>query len=96
MSWRAHDDAHSRAVFRAFEERLRPLLADVAPDWLLHTMELRRGVHPGTMEPECTILLRIRPIGSARCVDPEEHLDATPRRLATARSTQRTPHDDTP
>jgi hypothetical protein len=61
-----YNDKHSKAVFKAFEERLKPLLADVAPDWLLHHMEIQRRVEHDTMDERVEIRLVIKPIGSAK------------------------------
>lgn len=69
MTWTPHNDAHSRAVFKAFEDRLRPLMAEVAPDWLLHHLKIARHTDPMTFQEEVEIRLVCRPIGSTRVVD---------------------------
>ncbi len=64
----AYNDAASQAVFRAFEERLKPLLAEVAPDWLLHHMEIHRRGDVLMDDERVEIRLVITPIGSAKVV----------------------------
>jgi hypothetical protein len=67
--WTAYNDAHSRAVFLKFKEALEPLLANVAPHWLLHHIQMDRQFRVETMQEEVQIRLVIRPIGEARTVD---------------------------
>lgn len=76
---KVYNDAHSRAVFMRFEAALKPLLAQVAPDWLLHHMELRRDIVDYTDE-RVEIRLVIKPIGSARVAD-DSDLSTGPKRL---------------
>ncbi len=76
MRYTEYNDTHSRAVFMAFEERLKPLLAQVAPDWLLHHMELQRRVEHDTMDERVEIRLVIKPIGSARFASDRPELQA--------------------
>ncbi len=64
--WTAYDDAHSRAVFLKFKEALEPLMATVAPDWLLHHIKMERRVDYDTMGDIVEIRLVIKSIGSAR------------------------------
>ena len=73
MKWEAHYDAYSRAVFKAFEDKLKPLMAQAAPDWLLHHMEIRRNTRHD-FEGEVEIRLVIRPIGSAKFRDTDADL----------------------
>jgi hypothetical protein len=84
MSYTEHNDTHSRAVFKAFESRLKPLLADVAPDWLLHHMELQRRIEHDTMDERVEIRLVIKPVGSARFASDRPELRA-PQRLLSAK-----------
>ena len=69
MTYTAYNDAESCAVFRRFEQRLAPLLAEVAPDWLLHHMTLMRDTDHKDMTEQVVIRLVIKPIGSVRVVD---------------------------
>jgi hypothetical protein len=81
IDWTEYKDAHSRAVFKAFEEQLGPLMAKVAPDWLLHHMEIRRGLDREFQE-RVEIRLVIKPIGEARFGDPDADLLTGHKRLA--------------
>jgi hypothetical protein len=81
MTYTAYDDAHSRAVFKEFEDRLKPLLANVAPDWLLHHMELRRRRDFDAMDERVEILLVIKPIGSAKFAPDRPELQAPQLRI---------------
>lgn len=72
-SYRAHNDEPSRMVFKVFEDHLKPLIAQVAPDWLLHHMVMHRTNNPLTMGEEVEIRLVIRPIGSANFVDDDQN-----------------------
>ena len=74
-------DAHSRAVFKAFEDRLQPLMAEVAPDWILHHMEIQRATDHSDMSERVVIRLVCKPIGSARLADPDGDLATGPKRL---------------
>jgi hypothetical protein len=40
--WTEYDDAYSKAVFAAFEEALKPVLARLDPNWRVHHLELYR------------------------------------------------------
>lgn len=59
-------DPHAQHVFQAFKERIDPLLAEVAPDWLLRDMRLERRYNHMHYEEEVVIQLVIRPLGYAR------------------------------
>lgn len=72
--WQAHNDAHSRQVFMAFKEALSPLMANVAPDWLLHHIEMWRSTESDTMDERVEIRLVIKPIGQARFGDRDADL----------------------
>ena len=84
MTFTAYNDAYSRAVFKEFEDRLKPLLAQVAPDWLLHHMELQRRRDFDTMDERVEIRLVIKPIGSAKFAPDRPELQA-PHLLLDAR-----------
>jgi len=75
-----YNDAHSRAVFMAFQAAIAPLMERVAPDWLLHHMEMHRR-HEPDMGERVEIRLVIKPIGEARVVDPDGDLRTGHRRL---------------
>lgn len=68
MKWTAYNDAHSRALVDAFREAIGPTLAQVAPDWMLNHIELRRDEDFVTNEQRVEIRLVIKPIGQARTV----------------------------
>lgn len=65
MSWQPHNDAYSQAVFAKFEGALRPTLAKVAPDWLLHHIKMDRRMDESLNEV-VEIRLVIKPIGEVR------------------------------
>ncbi|WP_162600754.1 hypothetical protein [Paraburkholderia sp. C35] len=67
----AYNDVHSRLIFRQFKESLEPLIARVAPDWLLHHIDMERRHTMGMCE-EVTIRLVIRPIGDAKFSGPPD------------------------
>lgn len=77
MSRTAYNDAAARATLMRFEAALKPLMADVAPDWLLHHMEIVRDLP----EEQVRIVLVCKPIGSARLADADADLRTGPRRL---------------
>ena len=81
MTWTAHNDAYSRAVFLRFRDALGPLMADVAPDWLLHHIEMMRDLDPRDMSERVMIRLVIKPIGEARVIHPDADLLTGPKRL---------------
>ena len=81
MTWTAHNDAYSRAVFLRFKEALEPLMANVAPDWLLHHIEMMRDLDPRDMSDRVMIRLVIKPIGEARVIHPDADLLTGPKRL---------------
>jgi hypothetical protein len=64
----SYADAHARQMVLEFREALGPLMTRVAPDWLLHNIELRRETNYDLGE-QVVIRLVIRPIGSVRVVD---------------------------
>lgn len=76
MTYTVHNDEYSRSIFKAFEEQLKPLLAQVAPDWLLHHMELRRRTEEDTMEERVEIRLVMKPLGSAKFASDRPELRA--------------------
>ena len=76
MTYQEYADSHSRALFELFAQRLKPLLAEVAPDWLLHHIELRRR-NDEAMEERVEIRLVIKPIGSARFASDTPELRAS-------------------
>ena len=80
-NWKEYNDAHSRQVFLAFKEALSPLMANVAPDWLLHHIEMRRNTEYDTMHECVEIRLVIKPIGQARFSDNDADLFTGPKRL---------------
>lgn len=55
-----------RLVFKRFEDALAPLLAETAPDWLLHHMELRRVRSDRDMQDQVEIRLVLKGIGEVR------------------------------
>lgn len=65
-------DPHAQQVFQAFKDRIDPLLAEVAPDWLLRDMRLERRYNHMNYEEEVVIQLVIRPLGSARELHPHK------------------------
>ena len=79
--YQAYNDAHSRAVFLKFKEAIGPTLAQVAPDWILHHMELMRHNDFDKMEERVEIRLVIKPIGLARVVDDDSDLMTGHKRL---------------
>lgn len=81
IDWQAHNDAHSRQVLLAFKAALSPLMANVAPDWLLHHIEMRRSTESDTMDERVEIRLVIKPIGQARFADPDADLLTGHKRL---------------
>ena len=80
--WTAYNDAHSRAVFLKFKEALGPTLANVAPDWMLHHIEMMRKTEFDTMDERVEIRLVIKPIGSARFGKPDDDLLTGHKRIA--------------
>lgn len=58
--------SQERVVFKRFEEALAPLLAETAPDWLLHHMELRRVPFDQDMQERVEIRLVLKGIGEVR------------------------------
>lgn len=64
--WREYNDEASRAVFHRFKSALGPTLEEVAPNWLLHHIEMRRQSDWDTKEERVEIRLVIKPIGQAR------------------------------
>jgi hypothetical protein len=63
---KAYNDAASRMIFERFRQRLAPLMEEVAPDWLLHHMEIRRLHHFEQEGEKVEIRLVIKPLGFAR------------------------------
>ena len=63
-----HNDAYSRAVFLRFKEALAPLMVDIAPDWLLHHIEMERDMDCRDMSERVQIRLVIKPIEVARAM----------------------------
>ena len=57
----------SKAVFKAFEDRINEVLAQIAPDWGLHHMRITHA--EGLEQEECRIGLVIRPLIKGRFVD---------------------------
>ncbi len=55
-----YNDAASRAVFRAFEERLAPLIEDIAPGFSMQNMVIRRDTDPVDYEDRVQIRLIIK------------------------------------
>lgn len=68
--FKAYNDQYSRLVFERFRARLAPLLAEVAPDWVLHHMELQRKSEFGKNDESVVISLVIKPLGSVSEVTP--------------------------
>ncbi len=64
--WTEHNDAYSRAVFMRFSEALKPLMASIAPDWILHHIEMKRRENWSLQAGDVAITLIIRPIGETR------------------------------
>jgi len=62
------EDARSREIFKKFEEALGVVLPQVAPDWLLHHMELRPHRDFETEEERVEIRLILKPLGSVKVV----------------------------
>ena len=83
--FKAFDDAHARAVYKAFEDLLKPFMAQATPDWLLHHMEIRRQMHDLDHVEEVHLRLVLRTIGSVRAADPEADLRTGFRRLERGR-----------
>lgn len=80
--YQAYRDAHSRAVFKAFEDHLGPFMERVTPDWLLHHMEIRRNdrrMEGGREEVEIRLVLR--PLGDVTLGDDRADLRTGPLRL---------------
>ena len=76
----AYADAHARQMVLAFREALGPLMTQVAPDWLLHHIELQRETKDDLRE-QVVIRLVIRPVGSVRVVDDGADLNTGFKRL---------------
>lgn len=72
-------DAHSRLVFLAFKDALAPLMARIAPDWLLNHIEMQRS--NSLIDESVTIKLVIKPIGNTRAGNPYADLGTGHRRL---------------
>lgn len=70
MEWKEYNDAHSSALVMAFRDALEPLMVNVAPDWLLHHIELARKTNFDTLDECVEIRLIIKPIGTAKLVNP--------------------------
>lgn len=68
MTYKMEESPRARAVFKAFEDAVKPLLAKTAPDWMLHHMELRPEKTQDFTEQQVSIRLVLRPIGSVRPV----------------------------
>lgn len=81
----AHNDAYSRALYLRFKNALEPLLAQVAPDWLMHHMELVRDQAEFGLDERVEIRIVIKPAGSARVVDDMADLATGLRRLGIDR-----------
>lgn len=90
--FKEYHDAHSRAVFMAFQEALGPLMERITPDWLLHHMEIRRlnGFDAVADQDRVEIRLVIKPIGSARLSDQDADLMTGHKRLAAPTQSTRT------
>lgn len=67
MTYKMEESPRARAVFKAFEDALKPLLAQVAPDWILHHMELRPETTRDLAE-QVSIRIVLRPLGATRVV----------------------------
>jgi hypothetical protein len=65
----------------AFKKALEPLMEQIAPDWILHHIEMRRHSDFSLDDQKVTIILVIKPIGSANFVDPDADLRTGPRRI---------------
>lgn len=90
-NFQAYNDAASRAMVIRFRATLAPLLEQVAPDWLLHHIEIQRDrVKFGTDE-QVEIRLVIKPIGAANVVDPDGDLRTGPKRIEGASHDHATP-----
>lgn len=76
-SFKAYNDAAARHMVIRFRERLAPLMAEVAPDWLLHHIELRRD-YDRDHRDQVEIRLVIKPIGDARELRAPRELSAGP------------------
>ncbi len=76
-------DAHSRALVLAFREAINPTLEKVAPDWLLHHIELSRRMDEKDFTYRVEIRLVIKPIGSAKLSNEDADLANGPRRLTS-------------
>lgn len=76
-----HNDAYSRAVFLRFKEALAPLMVDIAPDWLLHHIEMERDMDCRDMSERVQIRLVIKPIGEARTIHSNADLLTGSRRI---------------
>lgn len=70
MEWKEYNDAQSLALVGAFQDALGPLMANIAPDWLLHHIELARKTNFDTLDECVEIRLVIKPIGTAKLVKP--------------------------
>ena len=75
-----YNDAQARQLVAMFRAALAPLMEKVAPDWLLHHIELIRDVDKDFRE-RTVIRLVIYPIGEAREVPDAAVLEKGPRRL---------------
>jgi hypothetical protein len=74
-------DAHSRAVFKAFEEAVKPVLAATSPSWLLHHMEISRREMRRDRPEEVEIVLVLRPLGEANIKNDNSDLNTGYKRL---------------
>ena len=74
-------DAYSRAVFKAFEDAIKPVIATATPDWLLHHMEIKRRDSGFERPEEVEIRLVLRPIGEANVKDMDADLSTGFKRL---------------
>jgi hypothetical protein len=77
----AYNDAASRAMVLRFRAALGPLMEQVAPDRLLHHIELHREREDFGHGERVEIRLVIKPIGQANIVDPDGDLKTGPKRL---------------
>lgn len=81
-----YNDAASQAVLQAFKAALGPTMARIAPDWMLHHIEMRRRERDETMTQEVEIRLVIRPVGEANWGEDDlDRIDAQQRLIGGER-----------
>lgn len=79
--WREFNDAHSRMLYQMLRETLTPVLANAAPDHMIHHIEIVRRDESFRRPEELALTIVLRPIGSVRTVDDYSDLGTGYKRL---------------